>query len=454
MIINGVEIQRLDTDRNGKPRATLNNFVEIASQHPDFESIFSYDEMSGTKMTKIEFWEDNSVSNDDYWNGVSTTARPLQDLDYATVMRWFERNVGSHFSKLNYVQMAIDQLCQMKSYDPLKNYLNDSHKNWIDAGSEKTIEYLPLMDMTLTEASTENVQFVTAVLRCWLVSAVARAFEPGIKVDSAIILEGPQGAGKSSFYRALAGDEWFRDSLPPMGSKDASDALRGKWIVELAELSSLKRSETEEVKAFITRTVERYRPPYGRNEIKVPRRCVFGGSTNADNYLKDASGNRRFWPFSVERINFKQIGAMRDSIWGEAVNIYKQWAENRLEPTPWLLPKEYEAHMEDQQRGRVHVDSWVSTVAEIIKTTFVHGNHFRLNDVAEVMDLRGKDFDKAKQMRLADAIKETGLCTKQRDRYGNKYIYSNPEALTDDEKVRKRERDYFKENDEFVDCPF
>ena len=434
--IIGVQIFNLDLDQRGSPRPTLDNFIEIAAQHPDFDNIFSYDEMAGTKMTNVDYWED-----------ISATPRPLRDNDYAIVMRWFERHAGAQFSKYAYAERCVDHLCLANSYDPLIDYLNQCHEQWKLNDSPKVIQHLPLVEMTLTERSAENIKFVSAVLRCWLVSAVARAYDAGCKVDSAIILEGPQGAGKSSFYRALAGDEWFSDSLPPMGSKDASDALRGKWIVELAELSSLKRSETEEVKAFITRQTERYRPAYGKNEVTVPRRCVFGGSTNADNYLRDTTGNRRFWPFSVEKIMFNEIRENRDMIWGEAVDIWNEWATNRMGRPPWLLPKDYEETMAQEQRDRVHVDSWVPNVAEIIKTTIPPHGDFRLHDVADVMDLQGKDLDKAKQMRLADAIKETGLCTKKRDRFGIKYVYSNPETLTHCEEERAKKRDpYFGDN--------
>jgi predicted P-loop ATPase len=134
--------------------------------------------------------------------------------------------------------------------------------------------------------------------------------------------------GKSSALKALAGEAWFFDGLRDMHGKDASASLKGKWIVELPELSALRRSDVESVKAFLSRTEERYRPPYGRGEVIEQRRCIFAGTTNRNDYLADDTGGRRFWPVKVGRINAEDLKRVRDQIWAEAVaalNAGEQW---------------------------------------------------------------------------------------------------------------------------------
>src|SRR5690349_20482256 len=130
-----------------------------------------------------------------------------------------------------------------------------------------------------------------------MISAAASAYKPGCKVDHALILEGLERAGKSSALAALVPDgSWYTDEITNLGSKDAAQDLRGKWLIELAELSAMNRSEVETAKAFMSRSTDHYRPSYGRRSQDFPRECVFGGTTNHDNYLVSDTGNRRFWP--------------------------------------------------------------------------------------------------------------------------------------------------------------
>ncbi len=132
------------------------------------------------------------------------------------------------------------------------------------------------------------------------------------------MMEGEQGIGKSTALSILGG-EWFSDSLPgDLRMKDAALHLFGKWIIELAELCQIHRSEVEIVKAFLTRTDERFRPPYGENEISYPRQCVFAGTTNQTAYLKDETGDRRIWPVKVNKVDVDGLRRDRDQLWGEA----------------------------------------------------------------------------------------------------------------------------------------
>ena len=139
-----------------------------------------------------------------------------------------------------------------------------------------------------------------AVASKTLIAAVARILDPGCKVDTMTILEGEQGLYKSLAWRTLAGEAWFTDNLPDLHGKDAAQTLRGQVVYRTAELSQFQRSEIETVKSFLSRQSDHYRPSYGRRAATFPRQQVFVGTTNAEHYFKDRTGNRRYWPVTVE----------------------------------------------------------------------------------------------------------------------------------------------------------
>lgn len=166
--------------------------------------------------------------------------------------------------------------------------------------------------------------YLRIVGRKWLISAVARVMQPGCQADHVLVLEGQQGLGKTAAARTLAKTaDWFCPSLPDVHSKDAALQLSGRWIVELAELGGISRSEVEAVKAFITTTADVVRPPYGRRAIQMHRQSVFIATTNETTYLRDKTGNRRFWPVKVTKLDRELFAADVDQLWAEAVMAYR-----------------------------------------------------------------------------------------------------------------------------------
>lgn len=205
----------------------------------------------------------------------------------------------------------------------------------------------------------QDIEYVRAVGRSWLVSGVARALSPGSQVDHVLVLEGPQGCGKTSALRILGG-RYFSDSLPhDLSHKDARDHLRGVWIVELAELTQLKKSEMEFVKSFISRREERFRPAYGRHEVHYPRHCIFAGTTNESQHLIDLTGNRRFWSVSVKDINLEALARDREKLWAEAVALYRQGEA-------WHLDQSLGEKARIEADGRVMSDPWLQRVDEAL----------------------------------------------------------------------------------------
>jgi predicted P-loop ATPase len=204
-----------------------------------------------------------------------------------------------------------------------------------------------------TYLGVEPSSYAAAVGTRWMISAVARILSPGVKADTCLILEGPQGIKKSTALRVL-GEPWFTDQIPELGSKDAAIQIHGVWIVEIAELESMARTEVGRVKAFMSCQSDRFRPPYATRPIDSPRQCVFAGSVNHADYLRDDTGNRRFWPVECKAavIDIDGLAAAKDQLWAEAVYLHfegKAW---------WLDSVELTKEAEAEQSARYDGDPW------------------------------------------------------------------------------------------------
>jgi predicted P-loop ATPase len=201
----------------------------------------------------------------------------------------------------------------------------------------------------------ENTEYARAVGSRWLLSAVARIFRPGAKADCCLILEGPQGIRKSTALKTLAG-EFFTDELADLGSKDAAMQTRGVWIIELSELDSLSRSEVARIKAFMSRSTDRFRPPYGMRLVESPRQCVFAGTVNHSTYLRDETGGRRFWPIACGRIDVDALARDRDQMWAETRARFDAGA------VWWLDSAELIRMASDEQTERYEGDPWEEVI--------------------------------------------------------------------------------------------
>lgn len=248
------------------------------------------------------------------------------------------------------------------------------------------------------DAPGADPKYLAAVAKKFMISAVARALKPGCKVDSMLVLEGAQGAGKSSAARVLAGFDYFSDNLPAMGTKDASDHIRGKWIIEVGELSAMQKSEVESTKAFISRQEEKFRPAYNRKEITYKRRCVFIGTTNQDAYLRDETGNRRFWPVRVETIDLTRLKRDRDMLWAEAVYLYRNGEK-------WHLTDDEVPLAVAAQQDRVSEDIWQATLS----VALVLLTEVSISEAAVKIGLDVAKVNRVEQNRIVACLKALGF---------------------------------------------
>ena len=285
---------------------------------------------------------------------------------------------------------VIADTARVNSFHPVRDYLDGP-----------TWDRQPRLSTWLTTyAGAKDSAFVQAVSRIILIAAVRRVRQPGCKFDQMLILEGDQGAGKSTLVRALAvRDEWFADEAPLGGDgKLAIEMLSGKWLIEPAELKSLKNSEVEHVKAFLSRQADRGREAYGRIVTEVPRQCIFIGTTNSDRYLMDPTGNRRFWSVKVGHIDVDGLKRDLDQLWAEAA--YSEAKDESIQ-----LPEELWGVAAVEQAQRVVDDPYLSTLAQ--KLGEMKGKIVK-NDVYRLLELPIGHRHTGHERRVGEAMRALG----------------------------------------------
>ena len=303
----------------------------------------------------------------------------------------------------NYVPDATTELCLENRFDPIVDYLDSLDWDGICRLDTWLISYLGAEDTPLNRAFSKLT----------LVAAVRRARKPSCKFDHILVLEGPEGTMKSTSIVVLAGVENFSDqAILSASDKEQQELVRGVWLFEIAELTGIKKTEVERIKAFASRTHDRARPAYGRHRVDAPRRCVFIGTTNEDEYLQSPTGNRRFWPVEtgvIRPINIDALRRDRNQLWAEA-------AEVEAGGIALLLPEELWGKASAAQEERRHHDPWDDILAGIkgeiypTKDGLVKQEWIKLTELLTRLEVKPDRASPELYKRLKKVMKRLGWC--------------------------------------------
>lgn len=334
----------------------------------------------------------------------------LSDHHWIYVHHWFAKLMGVSFARET-IWDAMKTAARQNSVHPLQDYLRGL--TW--DGKPRIATWLSRY------LRAEQTEYSAAVGRFWLISAVARAFHAGCQADHMLILEGPQGGGKSTATRILAGD-WHLGRLPDLRDLErAEHALQGKWIVEIGELDAVKGVSATRVKDFITQTRGDYRAPYDRTRSTRPRTCVFVGTTNDDQYLQDPTGARRFWPVTVGTTLRDELSEDRDQIWAEARLCWEAGEQ-------WWPHQELDAQISEQQELRHDVDEFEIVIARWA----AERDSFTLGEVlGGCLSLEQGRWEKPLQTRIGACLRRLGFRSKRCMRNGilvREYVNSEKRA--------------------------
>lgn len=309
-------LSKLKRTKQGIPESDVFNCLVILKHDPELKGKVGLDEFAHRLVVLGDLpWR--SKDETPYWT----------DTDDACLRNYFATKYLIKGKGI--IDDALQEVTQDNKFHPVRQYLTGLTWDGECRVDTLFIDYI----------GAEDTEYIKAVTRKWMCGAVARVMEPGVKFDTAIVLYGSQGLGKSLILERL-GRKWFNNSLVDIKTKDALEQIQGSWINELAELAPTYKNDNEIVKAFISRTSDRFRSPYGRRTEEYPRQCVFAGSTNNLMFLKDRTGNRRFWPITGDKDRKTKNSwdippDIIDQLWAEAF-IY--WAEGE----PLVLEGELE----------------------------------------------------------------------------------------------------------------
>lgn len=339
-------IATLKLNEKGRPRPLLFNLMEVLIHDPQWHGVLRYNEFSGV----VEL----HAPPPPFALEVVWKMRPLEEHHASEIARWFQ-DTYDLCTPTSLVQEALVTMAHRDTYNPVRDYL-----------TSLTWDGVSRLDTWLQDyCHAEDSAYVRAVGSKTLIAGVARILSPGCKVDTMTILVGEQGYMKSTVWEILASPAWFTDHLSDLHTKDAAMDLRSKWVVEFAELDTFGRSEVETIKRFLSARQDHYRAPYERHASTVPRAVIFVGTTNRATFLKDETGNRRFWPVKVQKVcDLAALARERDQLWAEALHRYRAGEI-------WYLTGAVLREAEEEQAARVEVDPWATPIVSYLTSNLL-----------------------------------------------------------------------------------
>lgn len=383
-----------------KPDEHHENAVVVLRYHPQWRGRLAFDEHAQRTLVTAPPWHDSDRAG-------AAPDEPVEwtDADTARLSSWIRREVAPLKLSTADCDRAVQIVSESNRVHPFRSWLDGLAWD----GIYRLDKWLSIFLGVVASP------YSAAVGAWWLVSAVARTYQPGCKADHVLILEGPQGLKKSTALRTLAGDRWFSDTPIDIGSKDAYLALQGRVIVELGELDSLRRADADRAKVFFSSPIDQFRPPYGRRSITAPRGCVFAGTVNHSSYLTDDTGGRRYWPVRCQAIDAVSLLAAREQLWAEAVARYRAGGR-------WWPEGPAEADMcAGEVAPRSSPDPWEDAV-----TNYARGqDELAVPDVLrDACKLGVDEFNRAAEMRVARLLAGLGY-ERKRVAYqgGRRWVY-------------------------------
>jgi len=338
-------------DRNPKTSAvdlSIKNIVLILENDPRLRGVAAFNLLQNKPVImRRPPW-------DTHTDAIPEGGDAWRDVDNAGLRLYLEGKPYFLVGK-DKIQDALDIVRERHAFDPVRDYLAGLEWDGVERLDTMLVRWM----------GAEDNMYVRAVTRKWMCAAVKRAMIPGCKFDNMLILVGKQGIGKSNLARALSRG-WFTDSLGRMdASKDAYERLSGVWIAEVAELAATQKSEIEDIKNFISKQEDTFRRAYARETGTYPRRCVFYGTTNDPEFLRDRTGARRFWPVEVTGFDNGVLRGFEeevDQLWAEAV---VRWKAGEV---LWLNDAEVAAMAVAAQESHTAVDEWVYDIQTYLDT--------------------------------------------------------------------------------------
>lgn len=372
-----------ECDPKGGYKCTLNNLINffyMPGEHPELSGLVKFNKMSRS----IEFnrkapWHD--VDDKLNWD----------DIDNIML----KHHLGSRASgaSTNLIYEVARAVAHHNQYHPIQDWLNGLR--W---------DGKPRLDKLLvTYAGADDNAYTRAVGKCTLIAACARVMQPGVQHDHMLVLEGPQGSGKSTFVRTLGGP-WYADIIMDPHSKDTVCAMVSSWIIECSEMEVTRRADVSALKSFLTKVVDKVRLPYERTACEIPRQQAFIGTVNPDGsgYLKDSTGNRRFWPVTTRRIDTLGLKRDREQIFAEAITRYRSGEAHHLTSTYTIEMAKIE------QARRAQEDPWDDVIGAWLATG-VDPAQLTTEFIAYgALMLPMSKMDRTAQGRLASAMKALG----------------------------------------------
>jgi len=396
-------------DGKGNPvKNSLKNTMLIVEHNDVFKGVFRYNDfLCDYMVVKCPPWEDFK------------TFKPhrLNDNDLTEASACVER-FGLSPDRIR-IHNAIKVVAKRNSFHPVQDYFD----TLVWDGTPRLSKWLSYY----LGAEKENADYLSFIGTNWMVAAVKRVYKAGCKFDHVLVLEGAQGAGKSTILKELAtfGDEdkqesYFSDSIKinDLHNKDTIQRIQGSIIVEIAELAGFSKKDDEDIKSWITMQDDECRLPYERTSTKFPRQFVLAATTNSYDYLKDPTGNRRYWPLEVLSIDLESVKRDRIQLWAEAISLYKQGHD--------LWPKEEQIQLcEAEQAKRRSVDVWENSVLSAISnlSMFKQADGFETDEILREIGLTVKEMDYRAKVRVNNILKVLGYSQKSK-RINEKIIKS------------------------------